>query len=185
MLIPLPFIFIRHGQTDWNLESRTQGRTDIPLNATGIAQAHQAKKLLKGHSIDTICYSPLLRAKQTAEILNEELNCKMICIEDLAEFHLGHYEGRTKGQWFEDWKMGKITENVEPIHEFLQRALNGINTALSYSPNVLIVAHGGIYWAIKQYLPNEDFDIHNCVPVLHYPPNGEKGWERQILKDLT
>ena len=45
---------VRHGQTDWNLEGKTQGRTDIELNEVGIEQAKQTKKELKNINIDLI-----------------------------------------------------------------------------------------------------------------------------------
>jgi len=38
-LNPVPFWFLRHGETDWNAEGRSQGQTDIPLNAVGLMQA--------------------------------------------------------------------------------------------------------------------------------------------------
>jgi len=48
------FYFIRHGETDWNLESRTMGQKDISLNNTGKLQARQAATLLKKYEIRTI-----------------------------------------------------------------------------------------------------------------------------------
>ena len=50
---------MRHGQTDWNLAGKAQGRTDIELNDTGIEQAKQAKKQIDNYKIDLIICSPL------------------------------------------------------------------------------------------------------------------------------
>ena len=63
----------RHGQTDWNVQGKTQGRADIELNEVGIKQAKQTKEELKNIDIDLIICSPLKRAKKTAEIINEGL----------------------------------------------------------------------------------------------------------------
>ena len=64
----------RHGQSQWNLEGKVQGVTDIPLTAKGIEQAHQLAKKIKetGIKIDEILYSPLSRAADTAKIVAEE-----------------------------------------------------------------------------------------------------------------
>ena len=60
---------VRHGQTDWNVAGKCQGRTDIELNNTGIEQAKNTKEQLKNYNIDLIICSPLKRAIKTAEIL--------------------------------------------------------------------------------------------------------------------
>ena len=66
---------MRHGKTDWNAKHKLQGRTDIPLNEEGIQMAEQAKEKYKDVNFD-ICYcSPLVRAKQTAEIVLEHSYC--------------------------------------------------------------------------------------------------------------
>ena len=59
----------RHGQTDHNLTGRVQGRIDIPLNATGLAQAAAAARILASPRPDRIVSSPLGRARTTAQIL--------------------------------------------------------------------------------------------------------------------
>ena len=66
-MLPLKsFYFIRHGETDWNRQSIIMGQTDIPLDDTGIHQAHQAKDILKTENVSAIYTSPLQRAYETA-----------------------------------------------------------------------------------------------------------------------
>lgn len=60
---------VRHGQTDWNLEGRYQGRTDIDLNETGIKQAEKIRQELKSVKFDKVFSSPLKRAYKTAQII--------------------------------------------------------------------------------------------------------------------
>ena len=64
--------FIRHGQTDWNLERKIQGCTDIPLNEKGVLDAEAAAEKVAEIKWDRIISSPLSRARQTAEILNKK-----------------------------------------------------------------------------------------------------------------
>lgn len=79
------FYFIRHGETDWNREHRGMGQKDIPLNERGLEQAHQAATVLAKEPIQTICFSPLMRARVTAEIIGEKLNVSLIAIPNLVE----------------------------------------------------------------------------------------------------
>jgi probable phosphoglycerate mutase len=71
------FAFIRHGQTDWNRDDRLQGSSDIPLNDTGRAQAHEAAALLRDGGWDAIVSSPLSRARETAEIIAADLGIEL------------------------------------------------------------------------------------------------------------
>lgn len=79
---------MRHGKTDWNAKHKLQGRTDIPLNEEGIQMAEQAKEKYKDVNFD-ICYcSPLVRAKQTAEIVLEGRNIPIVYDDRLMEMCL-------------------------------------------------------------------------------------------------
>lgn len=78
MIQPKDFYYIRHGETDWNLAHRGMGQKNIPLNARGVQQAHEAAKILAKESIDTICYSPLDRAKDTAFIIAANRTLKFL-----------------------------------------------------------------------------------------------------------
>ena len=171
------FYFIRHGQTDWNVKHCAMGITDILLNSHGIKQSKNACKYIKDLPIKTICYSPLKRAKQTAEIFNEDLQCEMVPIEELKEFCLGTYAGKIIGDWFEKWLAGATLPKGETFQEFVQRALVGVNKALFYKGPVLIVGHGGTYWAIQQATQLLDLpDLPNCTLVRFSSPKsrGEK-----------
>ena len=82
---------MRHGKTDWNAKHKLQGRTDIPLNEEGIQMAEQAKEKYKDVNFD-ICYcSPLVRAKQTAEIVLEGRNIPIVYDDRLMEMCFGVY----------------------------------------------------------------------------------------------
>jgi probable phosphoglycerate mutase len=93
--------FIRHGETDWNRAQRYQGRQDIPLNATGRLQARRNGRVLAellGSGAAALDYvaSPLLRARETMEIVRREMALvpEAHRTDDrLAEIHYGHWEG--------------------------------------------------------------------------------------------
>lgn len=84
---------IRHGKTDWNAKHKLQGRTDIPLNDEGRLMAERAREEYKDVNFD-ICYcSPLIRAKETAEILLKGRDVPIITDDRLMEMSFGTYEG--------------------------------------------------------------------------------------------
>ncbi len=87
------FTLVRHGQTDWNVARRYQGQQDIPLNAEGIKQARNLAILLKDETFDAIYSSDLQRAMQTAVILQESRQGKVIADTRLQEIGFGEWEG--------------------------------------------------------------------------------------------
>lgn len=87
-------LITRHGQTDWNVAGKTQGRTDTELNETGIEQAKTVREKLMNYDIDVILSSTLKRAKKTAEIIADKRNIPIFYDEDLVERSYGEYEGK-------------------------------------------------------------------------------------------
>lgn len=140
--------FIRHGETDWNLEHRAQGQVDNPLNATGIRQAEELKEKLKDYEFD-VCYcSPLKRAIQTKDIILEGRDLKTIYDDDLKERSFGNLEGTDPNTWVSDIFDRRVNSNeggMEPIKDVLARSKKVLERIKSENPpdaKVLIVAHG-------------------------------------------
>lgn len=111
--------FVRHGQTSWNAEKRVMGHADIDLNDEGRRQAEEVRKTLAGNTFVAIITSPLLRARETAEIIaKEHLDTPLLIASELKERDFGEYEGRVNdGNYFGLWNYGKdvITQGETTI----------------------------------------------------------------------
>lgn len=184
MLAAKSFYYLRHGETDWNRAHRAQGHVDMPLNDTGVAQAEAAAVPLRGSAIATICCSPLLRARETAEIVNRTLGRPLVVFDELKECGFGVCEGLPRGSWLADWRRGITPEGAEPYDFFMARALVGINKALAQPGPVLIVAHAGVYWAIQRHgALDPAAQLPNACPVRHDPPSAEiPGWTVTVME---
>ena len=179
-LHPIPFFFVRHGESTWNAERRVQGQTDVPLSETGVAQAHEAAALIVGQPVGAVFASPLQRARRTAEIINVTLGLPMTLVDELMEARLGVLEGKVYEAGLGDWDRGVAPEGAETQVVFFARAIAGLNRALTgwsrRDAHPLIVAHGGIFKAIQHHaLRSDEWACRNCCPVLVLPPEQE-GW---------
>jgi len=181
-LVPVPFTYLRHGETEWNRLGNAQGVTDIPLNDVGRDQAEAARPIIHAEPPKIIAVSPLSRARETAEIVNRGLDLPLVEIEDLRECGFGAMEGEPMGGWFYEWLKGeRIIPRAEPAHQFLARALKGINEALALPGPVLIVAHGGVYRSIREAAGFTDRGpIRNAHPIRHSPPNDGFPWRAHM-----
>ena len=121
----MEILLTRHGQTQWNVLGKVQGKADIELNENGILQAEETGEILKNENIDLIICSPLKRAKQTAEIINKNRNVPIIYDEDIIERDFGEFEGVNKkdfdfeGYW--SYKQNKQYQKAENIRVFFAR----------------------------------------------------------------
>lgn len=174
----MELVVVRHGQTDWNITKKVQGQVDIPLNDTGIKQANDLKKSLKNENFDIIHSSPLIRAKQTAQLICEN---KDIVYEDrLKERNFGEFEGLRIDQFdadsFWSYKKNYVYNKAENIRTFFNRINNYImDIEEKYKDKkLLIVAHTGTIIAIDTFfngIPEDDnffkYDLKNCK-ILKY-----------------
>ena len=167
---------VRHGQTDWNLEGRYQGRIDIELNSKGREQARKIKEKLKEIKFDKVFSSPLKRALETAKIITDD---DIEIDERLIERCNGELEGKLKSECvnmvdFTDENDSKL--GIEPLLKFRGRIENFLSEVeKNYSgKNILIVTHAGVSIYAKCYFEGEPKDgnysrykLKNCE-VLTY-----------------
>jgi probable phosphoglycerate mutase len=178
-LAPVAFWFLRHGETDWNARGLSQGSTDIPLNAVGVAQARRAALTLLGRGVAAIVSSPLGRARHTAEIVGEALRLPVAIEEDLREVRFGVQEGQPMGDWYDDWIAGAYTpEGAETFAELRARAAAAVNRAIARPGPVLVVAHGALFRALRQVMGMQpNVRTPNALPLwIEPPPPGAAAW---------
>lgn len=138
---------VRHGQTDWNLARKLQGRTDIPLNETGRRQAREVGERLaaSGEHWDVLVASPLSRARETAEIMGEVMGLKVSATyDDLIERSFGDIEGYDCGHMSEDERHAFMEQHGEGTADLVRRGVALLRRIVDDYPdrNVLIVSHG-------------------------------------------
>ncbi len=138
--------FVRHGETDMNLEKRCQGRIDIPLNQTGRQQAAEIALKFENKKIDSIYSSPLSRAVESIRPLAETRGIVPVTLDWLTEIDHGELEGFRAGEG--TTRQGEIMaawdstpEKVkfpggESLAEVAARVATGLHSLLQ-------TAHGG------------------------------------------
>ena len=145
----------RHGQTIWNAQNRICGRTDVDLTEKGIQQAKILAAAVEKCAVDVILSSPLKRARDTSQIVEDRL----------TEQDYGIYEGVD----------GKNPAFLENKRQFAYRYPQGESMMLAAcrvyglldqvkerykDRNVLIISHGGVCRIIRTYfmdMTNEEF----------------------------
>ena len=149
--------FVRHGQTDWNVQNRLQGSTDIPLNYTGIQQAHILANKLNSIHFDLIISSPLNRAIHTASIIKGDRAIPFKTSNSLIERSFGCLEG-IKGWEYDKnlfWNYDKnyMYRDVEPIQDFFKRVHEYLSHLIKAYSNqsILLVSHNGVNIATNCY----------------------------------
>lgn len=145
--------FIRHGETQWNQQTRIQGLIDLPLNENGFAQAHSLATYFKSQpqTWDIIASSPLKRAIQTAEVIADTLALKpIIIVKDFHEREFGAAEGEFISKKLFDKIIIDAIEGLEPTKEIQKRVYEAtINLANQYpNQSILIVAHSHVIKAL-------------------------------------
>jgi probable phosphoglycerate mutase len=138
----------RHGQTTWNAENRFQGSVDIPLDATGVAQAERAARLLAGLRPTAVVSSPLQRAAVTAQSLAAVTGLPVTYDPDLRERDGGEWEGLTGPEIRERYPAEHAVwqpPGGETSEEVAKRVAAALGRAVDRLPDggVLVVASHG------------------------------------------
>ena len=170
----MTYAFVRHGQTDWNLENRMQGVSDIPLNATGRDQARAAGALLAAEHWDAVVSSPLSRARETAQLIADAVGLPLgPSYDEFAEQDFGVSEGMLVAdiapRW-PDWRMPGKEEDLEVG----PRGLRGLERVRADygDQNVIIAAHGTLIRYTLAGLTGHHFNHH---------PHIENGGESKLV----
>lgn len=166
--------FVRHGETEWNVKKKIQGKTDIPLNENGVRQAQQLAEELSerredGFHIVRVYTSPQVRAAKTARIVAEAMQVEYKVLEELREMDLGEWEGlnwdvisETYGETYHYWNTHRRythTPGGESYDEVLGRTLMALEKILaSEREDVVVVSHSAILMALRCYLKGLPFE---------------------------
>jgi len=151
---------LRHGQTDWNIDFRLQGVTDIPLNETGIAQSRDAAQVIDAKDWDLVISSPLSRAKDTAKIVAEENDLGKVSIEELLlERSFGEAEGLSHEEWRAKYADSNSVPGGESLPDLEHRANRLLQTlATKYAgKRVLAVSHGALIRVLLRIVSQGEF----------------------------
>ncbi len=182
MSIDKPFYFLRHGETSWNLERRTQGQLDSQLNETGQAQALRAAEVLKAEPLQHIVASPLSRVRHTAEAVASHHDIEIEYSDALKECHLGELQGKPHDDRLRQYWGGHFDPpGGETYGTFAARVWQAMADAVRGRDNVLIVCHGGLWRAAHDYVGIEPplLPMPNALPVHVTPKNGV--WFNRVL----
>lgn len=173
-------IFARHGQTEWNIQIRFQGKTNVQLTETGRQQAQALAVRLSAWPLEVVYTSPLDRAVFTASAVAEKHNLTPIILPELQEIDFGSWEGQSipmleteQHERYALWRADPFfnpppgAETWEKLHKRLSRAVKIILDG-SYK-HIAVISHGGIMRAMYAVFlglnPHKvwNMDVSNCA----------------------
>ena len=206
----LRLLLVRHGETEWNRVSRFQGGIDVPLNDNGRQQAQMASEFLKDIQIDFAISSPMLRPKETAEIiLKSHPSVNLELQEALKEINHGLWEGKLESEIKQEyadllhqWQTAPETvqmpegENLQQVWDRAVACWNAIIESVELSDSELktglVVAHDAINKVILCHVlglsPASIWCIkqgNGAVTVIDYPHGLEKAPILQAMNITT
>jgi probable phosphoglycerate mutase len=199
-------LLVRHGETDWNRQGRFQGQIDIPLNTTGLAQAHSAADFLSAVPIQKAFTSSMARPRQTAEaILTAHPEVTLDSQEGLVEIGHGRWEGRLEqeisqewGELLQQWKDAPHTvqmpegENLQQVWDRSLACWNALAAGLEADETALVVAHDAvnktILCALLGLTPADIWMVkqgNGGVSVIDWPPPQSPGGTLPVVTCLN
>ena len=148
---------LRHGQTDWNVDMRLQGISDIPLNERGRMQAKNSAPKVALGNWDLVLTSPLSRAVETAEIVSTMITGADFEVHELLlERSFGVAEGLTYEQWREQFGSLQHAEGAESIEDLTIRVEEMLQYLVNTYPGkrILAVSHGAFIRRVINVVSN-------------------------------
>jgi probable phosphoglycerate mutase len=175
-LLEHAFAFLRHGETQSNIDGTIAGWSDVPLTERGREQAHAAATMLAGKGITAIYTSALRRARETAECVAQATSLPVTIVPELAERCWGEIEGKPRSLR----RPGVTPPGAETIEAFTARIRRGLGR-IKPDGFPLIVSHSGVFRALCTMLriPESQDRLPNAQPVEFVPADRESdgGWQ--------
>ncbi len=150
-------LFVRHGETEWNLEKRFRGRFDVPLDPTGVEQASKTARYIQANwEPDFVYSSPLSRTLATAQAIADLCGLKPVAEPGLIDTNYGEWQGLTheevKQRWpelFAQWQQSPHTVRLpggETLAEVRKRAMAAVAQLVAQhaSTVIVIVSHDDV-----------------------------------------
>ena len=176
-------ILIRHGEIDSNLRKVYSGRSAEPLNTTGHQQAEEAAERLAGREIDALYCSPLLRTRQTAEIIAKRVSCPLLPEERFTELGMGPWEGLSETEVeslfpveFDLWNREPAALNLpgrETLAELQSRALSGLASIIARESSakcLAVVSHVAVIRVLLLWADGRKLNDYKHVRVPNATP---------------
>ena len=184
-------VFVRHGQTEWNVSGRYQGQSDVALSAAGLAQAEKLAEGFPVAHLDAVYASDLVRARVTAETVAKNFGLPVQLEPAFRELSFGDWEGLTYEEVVASWPDAMrnflahpdILEvpHGESFPAVQQRALKRLHELLQQheGQTIMIAAHGAVLrtmlvaalhmplqylWSIRQF--------NTAVNIVRYDTDG-------------
>ncbi len=193
-------VFIRHGQTEWNVIGKYQGQTDVALSSEGVEQANMLAEHFPLEHLDAVYASDLKRAMVTANCVAKHFGLEVQPETAFRELNFGDWEGLTYEEIVSQWPEAMenflehpdrlLIPNGESFGDLQKRAMHRVReiVAQESGKTVAVVAHGAILrtilcsalhmpleylWAIRQF--------NTAVNIVSY----EEGWSSVEVMNST
>jgi broad specificity phosphatase PhoE len=195
-------IFVRHGETPWNVTLQYQGQANVPLNERGREQARRAAGRLRGLGAAALYSSDIARAWETAEIIGADLGLTPTAAREIREIDVGQWEGLTPEELYRRFPDHMAEYRRDPARtvriggesyaQLQERALvflNGVQEAHRQGEVVLAVSHGGTIRALLCHVIGLDLGNFGRMWLdngsLTEFRLGRNGWRLMRLNDAA
>ena len=188
-------LLVRHAETTHNEQGILQGHLDIQLSERGRQQARRLSERMQDEPITAIYSSDLRRATHTAQIISEPHGIDPVAIPELAEQHLGKWQGKPKKMLLErltdqelNWREWKPTDG-ESWEELADRVLPTVSDLCERHADevIALICHGKVNEVILEQA-TEECDVHTdqdnaCLNILKVTTEGS--WSAKQINDVA